>query len=94
MNIQGSLIPLSEPLTAFARARGDAPLTWALHGGEDYRLLFTFPPERDVEIGKIGEIAASAVTVIGEVHEGSGVFLDGEPLPRGGWDHLAQSRKS
>jgi len=94
MDIRGSLIPLSQPLTAFARARGDAPLTWALHGGEDYRLLFTFPPERDGEIGEIGEIAASAVTVIGEVREDSGVFLDGAPLPRGGWDHLVQSLES
>jgi len=88
MDIRSALIPLSQPLTAFAQARGDSPLTWALHGGEDFRLLFTFSPDRQ------GEIDATAVTMIGEVREGSGVFLDGAPLPSGGWDHLAQSRGS
>lgn len=86
MDIQGALLPLSQPLTAFAQARGESPLRWALHGGEDYRLLFTFPPQH------LGDIGASPVTVIGEVGEGSGVFLDGAPLPRGGWDHLAPEK--
>ena len=86
MDIHGGLIPLSESLTAFAQARGDSPLMWALHGGEDYRLLFTVPPEH---LDALGDSQAS---VIGEVREGEGVFLDGAPLPRGGWDHLAPEK--
>lgn len=87
MDIRSDLIPLSQPLTAFAQARGDSPLKWALHGGEDYRLLLTIPPEHPDALDD------SQVTLIGEVREGAGVFLDGAPLPRGGWDHLAQSRE-
>lgn len=88
MDIESALIPVSQPLTAFALHRGEAPLEWALNGGEDYRLLFTLPP------GKLGELDGSPATLIGEVRAGAGVFLDGTPLPRGGWDHLAPNRKS
>jgi thiamine-monophosphate kinase len=52
---------------------------WVLGGGEDHSLLATFAPE--VEIPR-------AFKPIGFVAEGSGVFLDSEPLAESGWDSI------
>ena len=61
---------------------------WALHGGEDYQLLFT-GAFTDAELDALR--AHADITVIGEVTEGDGVFLrdaDGvTPLPAGGYVH-------
>lgn len=64
-----------------------ATLEEALHGGEDYELLFTVPPERRVPRAFKG----LKLTSIGTMRRGKPgrVELDGVELPRGGWDHLA-----
>lgn len=36
-------LPLSAPLRALCSQTGQDPLVWALHGGEDYELVFTAP---------------------------------------------------
>ncbi|MBI2689170.1 MAG: thiamine-phosphate kinase [Acidobacteria bacterium] len=58
-----------------------ATLQHALHGGEDYELLFTLPP-------KIA--APKGARVIGRIVKGpSGrVNFHGQPLPPQGWDHF------
>jgi thiamine-monophosphate kinase len=65
---------------AIPLAKG-ATLEQALHGGEDYELLFTLPPtaQRDPESG---------FTLIGFVLDGppGRVRLDGKTLKPGGWD--------
>ena len=58
-----------------------ATLQHALHGGEDYQLLFTVPakleiPPKTHEIGKITKGPAGAVN------------YQGQPLPPLGWDHF------
>jgi thiamine-monophosphate kinase len=64
-----------------------ASLEQALHGGEDYELLFTTRPGRKVP----KEIAGVPVTRIGEIAR-SGVFLtrsgERKRLASGGWEHL------
>lgn len=67
-------------------ARG-ATLADALHGGEDYELLFTAPaatkiPKRiaDLPVAQIGAITRRAKTAI---------ILDGKDLPAKGFDHFA-----
>jgi thiamine-monophosphate kinase len=53
----------------------------ALHGGEDYELLFTLPP---------GKSPPRGTTLIGSIvkgHEGAVVF-QGEPLKPRGYDHF------
>lgn len=55
------------------------PLDWVLFGGEDHGFLATFP-KTEVPIG---------FRVIGEVIEGSGVYLDGEKLEAKGWDSVS-----
>ena len=62
-----------------------ATLEQALHGGEDYELLFTakrrIPAEfEDLPLTRIGVIKR------GEPGE---VMFEGKPLPPLGWDHLS-----
>ncbi|MBZ5513228.1 MAG: thiamine-phosphate kinase [Acidobacteriia bacterium] len=66
-----------------------ATLDLALHGGEDYELLFTTAPRRRVA----EEIAGVRVTRLGEIIRGGGAFIcdrDGRrmPLPPRGWEHF------
>ena len=66
-----------------------ATLELALHGGEDYELLFTAPARTHIP----PEIAGVRVTRIGEVTRSQRVFLadpDGRrhPLPPRGWEHF------
>ncbi len=63
------------PLRAHAQA-----LAWVLTGGEDHALAATFPP---------GTALPPRWTVIGTVHEGQGVVVDGQPWAgSAGWDHF------
>jgi len=63
-------------------ARG-ATLDRALHGGEDYELLFTLPPGAHVPAGtsRIGTIVKGRA---------GGLKLNGRPLAPRGWDHFAK----
>lgn len=72
-----------------------ADLKLALHGGEDYELLFTVPRRAKVP----ARIAGIAVTEIGEVRNrrdySSAIQILGEnggvrPLPQRGWEHFAK----
>ena len=55
-------------------------LEWALTGGEDHSLAATFPP---------AVALAPRWRVIGSVHAGTGVTVDGQPHQgRGGWEHF------
>ncbi len=63
---------------------------YALHGGEDYELLFTASPHRRIP----RQIAGVPITPIGTVTRGHQIklqTLDGkfQPLPAGGWQHFA-----
>jgi thiamine-monophosphate kinase len=58
------------------------PLAWVLAGGEDHALAATFKP---------GTALPSRWTVIGEVREGQGVLVDGQPhAGSAGWDHFSE----
>jgi thiamine-monophosphate kinase len=66
-----------------------ATLELALHGGEDYELLFTAPARKRVP----QEIAGVRVARIGEVIGGDRVFLADRqgrrrPMPPRGWEHF------
>ena len=85
-------IPCVEISAAAARRLGRrrlAPLRMALHGGEDYELLFTVAPRHAKRLRRAPGFAE--MTAIGEITRGKGIFLvraDGqaEGLTPGGWD--------
>jgi thiamine-monophosphate kinase len=73
----------------------DATLEHALHGGEDYELLFTAPANRKVP----RSIAGVAVTRIGKIRSGPArvSLLEGlrrRELRPGGWEHFNDPRRS
>ena len=64
-------------------------LKFALHGGDDYELLFTARPERGVP----SIFSGVPVTCIGEIKRGRGVSIitrtgQSSPLKPGGWQHF------
>ncbi len=71
------------------------PLMLALHGGEDFELLFTVSPENvsqlpkrvdGVAMTRIGEITAASAGV--RISEGSRVWN----LEPGGWEHFRRMK--
>ncbi|NJD20767.1 MAG: thiamine-phosphate kinase [Gemmatimonadetes bacterium] len=83
-------IPLAEGVEAVLGPAG--ALEAALRGGEDYELCFASPPGR-IDAETLAREAGVALTRVGRVEAGSGVWLeetDGSsaPLLKGGYDHL------
>jgi thiamine-monophosphate kinase len=89
--IDSASLPIDDRVTELCGRRALDPLQLALHGGEDFELLFTVKPENvarlprrvdGVEIKRIGEIrnASEAVTI----SEGSRTW----ELKPGGWKHF------
>jgi thiamine-monophosphate kinase len=80
-------IPVGK-LTGRGGAKLDA-LAMALHGGEDYELLFTVPPRRVRQLQRAPGFAE--FTAIGEIERGGRIVIVGadgraKPLRAGGWD--------
>jgi thiamine-monophosphate kinase len=84
LDVSALRLPILGELRDYAARRDRNPLDWALHGGEDYELLFSFAPSERERFARLG------ATEIGEVSEGSDVYLDGKPLAARGWDHLRE----
>ena len=88
-------LPVAEPNRTLAqRARGN-PWHFALHGGEDYELVFTAPAaQADALAAHITRETGTRVSIIGEIlpqSEGRQLVLpDGRsvPLQARGWDHF------
>lgn len=88
-------IPLPEIPSQFLRLHID-PLQLALHGGEDYELLFTVPPRLAPRLGRAP--AAPSLKMIGEITRGREILLvasDGtaSKLPSFGWDHFRANKR-
>lgn len=80
----GLAAQLRRPLPIFPGA-GEAD---ALHGGDDYELLFAVPPSVRVP----SRIAGQRLYRVGELIEGAPgkLTFEGEPLVPAGWDHFAK----
>jgi thiamine-monophosphate kinase len=92
--IYADQVPAVKVPRSFPQTAALAPLTLALHGGEDYGLLFTVPKRRISRIPR--HFGLTPITSIGEVVRGSAVSIvakDGRvsSLTPGGWDHFAKS---
>jgi thiamine-monophosphate kinase len=90
--IQGQAIPVDECAAALAEQAGEAALTLALNGGEEYELLFTARAENDDRIVEVANSLGVKVSAIGEItgEEGLRLELGGriEPLPARGFQHI------
>jgi thiamine-monophosphate kinase len=89
--IQASTIPIDPLVTELTGRRALDPLMLALHGGEDFELLFTVAPENVASLPK--RVDGISVTRIGEIKEASaGVQIaEGSKvwnLEPGGWEHF------
>jgi thiamine-monophosphate kinase len=77
------------PLARVGKPTREVDLDLALHGGEDYELLFTVPPDKRIPT----QIAATAITQIGQVTRSRGILIRN---PKGvtyqlhprGWEHF------
>jgi len=89
--IDSALLPVDDRVTELCGRRALDPLQLALHGGEDFELLFTVNPDNvarlprrvdGVEIKRIGEVMDVSHGV--KVSEGSRIW----ELKPGGWVHF------
>jgi thiamine-monophosphate kinase len=87
-------LPVSPATVRAARLLGCDPLTAALHGGEEYELLFTARPREARRIAALGRRLGVPVTTIGRaISRRSGVRLTDaagahRPLPPRTWEHF------
>lgn len=95
--VDASSIPIDKLVTEICGRRALDPLMLALHGGEDFELLFTVNPENlsklpkrvdGIPITRIGEIKEASHGV--QIAEGSKVWK----LEPGGWEHFKSESKS
>ena len=62
-------VPLSSEIRAFVRE----PLLLALHGGEDFQLLFSAPPENRAALLKLSRVYS--IAEIGHLTARKGIFV-------------------
>lgn len=90
-------LPIDQVVTEICGRRALDPLMLALHGGEDFELLFTVKPENVSKLPK--RVDGISITRIGEIKEASqGVQIaEGSKiwnLEPGGWEHFKSEGKS
>ncbi len=94
--VDASSIPINKLVTEICGRRALDPLMLALHGGEDFELLFTVKPENltklpkrvdGIQITRIGEIKEVSDGV--RIAEGSRIWN----LEPGGWEHFKSEGK-
>jgi thiamine-monophosphate kinase len=89
--IDAARIPIDQVVTEICGRRALDPLMLALHGGEDFELLFTVKPEN---VGKLPKrVDGVPITCIGMIKEqSSGVRISEGArvwnLEPGGWEHF------
>lgn len=94
--IDASSIPIDPLVTELSGRRALDPLMLALHGGEDFELLFTVKPESVAKLPK--RVDGVSLTRIGEIKEAThGVRISEGArtwnLEPGGWEHFKNGEK-
>jgi len=97
VRLEANKFPVAKANRSLAKAVHGDEWHFALHGGEDYELLFTAPKAHAMELAsKITQTTGTPVTIIGEIlpqEEGRQLVLpDGQvvPLATFGWDHFKE----
>ena len=91
--IQSAQIPIDKDVIRLCGRRALDPLALALHGGEDFELLFTVSPDDLARLPK--RVDGVAITCIGEVTDQPGAIKIAErnrvwDLPAEGFEHFAE----
>ncbi|TBV82669.1 MAG: thiamine-phosphate kinase [Desulfobulbaceae bacterium] len=91
--IAAELLPIPEIVHRAARFCAIDPLSWALSGGEDYRLLFTTAPENDEAVIRLAAASSNPqLTRIGRLTTQPGIILrqngSSRKIDYGGYDHF------
>jgi thiamine-monophosphate kinase len=91
--LKAASIPMSEEIQRLGSEVEKSPLEWALHGGEDYELLFTASPAHEEKIMSLtAEVSGSPATKIGTIIPEDGIWLETDkgkgPLQPGGYVHF------
>ena len=91
--LRAASIPMSEELGRLAPGVSQDPLDWALHGGEDYELLFTASEVHQQEIISLTtKVSGSPAVKIGTITHEDGIWLEGDegrqPLKQRGYVHF------
>jgi thiamine-monophosphate kinase len=85
-------LPISPAIKKFSRSRGLNVDDFALFGGEDFELLFTVRPSGWKKVQRAFRRLGTAVTLIGRVSKGRGVFIrrhgEAKKLPDRGYEHF------
>jgi thiamine-monophosphate kinase len=92
--IRSDLLPMAR-VKKLDRNRGVDPMQLALHGGDDYELLFTVPKSKTKRLPH--SVGGVAITCIGEATQAREVMVtdnDGRPrvLKPRGWDPFRKSK--
>lgn len=87
--VGAEILAAAVPLARVGKRKQDVELRHALHGGDEYELLFTAPKDKRVP----DRIAGVRVTQIGEIRRGKQVLLISSKgarsvLKPGGWEHF------
>ncbi|ASJ01280.1 thiamine-phosphate kinase [Thermococcus gorgonarius] len=82
IELSSESLPIREEVFEVAELLGKDPVELALSSGEEFELVFTVEPEK-------ASCLEFDFSVVGKVEKGSGVYLDGEPLPHLGWEHFS-----
>ena len=81
------------PVAVIGKPAREVELRFALHGGEDYELLFTAPRG---EAGSVTDCGRCRDRQIGQVTRGRRVFLERDGIkskfPPQGWEHFKKAR--
>jgi thiamine-monophosphate kinase len=88
--IDASSLPIDRDVTTLCGRRALDPLMLALHGGEDFELLFTVKPDNVSRLPK--RVDGVAINRIGEVMDQSGIRVSEKgrvwDLLPGGFEHF------
>ena len=87
--------PVHPLVFEFAESNGLDPLSLAFNGGEEYELVFTYPPGEESSVKAALRAVGCDLINIGVVSETKEiVYKQGDnliPIQQGGWDHFTAS---
>jgi len=84
--------PVHSLALKYAERKGLDPVSIAFNGGEEYELVFTYPPGKESKVRAALKSVGCELLNIGVVSEGKEIVYRRQdklvPIKKGGWDHF------